>query len=256
MSVPNKSETTALDDALNAEANYPSNTFIRGGGGLPRITILTADFEAVEPVSRWLQRFGYPLSWSRYEVVDGVPVTLEPADVVIFHTTAPDSDLPSVAEMLQRQYERRKPVVILLTTRKMIGYVDVTVGFDDFVTTPFDPQEVETRIKFSVWRRHGVQVNDMIICGDLTIDLGNYEVTACGESVDLTLKEYELLKYLATRRGRAFTREHLLTKVWGYDYFGGTRTVDVHIRRLRMKIERHGLRFIHTIRGVGYKFGE
>ena len=69
-------------------------------------------------------------------------------------------------------------------------------------------------------------------------------------------KEYELLKYLASNPERVFTREHLLTKVWDYDYIGGARTVDVHVRRLRMKIERHGIRIISTVRGVGYKFGE
>lgn len=256
MSTSNRSGTTPSSDALIAESDYQSITGIHGRGGLPRITILTALREAVEPVGRWLQRSGYPLSWSLYKVFDGMSVNLEPADVVLFHTTSPDSDLPFMAEILQRQYERRKPGVILLTTRESIGYVDFTAGFDDFVAAPYDPQEIESRIKFTIWRRRGVQMNDMIICGDLAIDLGNYEVTIRSEPVDLTLKEYELLKYLATHRGRAFTREHLLTNVWEYDYFGGTRTVDVHVRRLRMKIERHEMKFIQTVRGVGYKFGE
>ncbi|MEE2991739.1 MAG: winged helix-turn-helix domain-containing protein [Gemmatimonadota bacterium] len=88
------------------------------------------------------------------------------------------------------------------------------------------------------------------------INLGNYEVSIRGESIDLTLKEYELLKYLAMHRSRVFTRDDLLTAVWGYNYFGGPRTVDVHVRRLRMKIERHGVKIITTVRGVGYKFGE
>ncbi|HIG45438.1 MAG TPA: winged helix family transcriptional regulator [candidate division Zixibacteria bacterium] len=96
----------------------------------------------------------------------------------------------------------------------------------------------------------------MIVLGDLMINLGNYEVSIRGESIDLTLKEYELLKYLAMHRSRVFTRDDLLTAVWGYNYFGGPRTVDVHVRRLRMKIERHGVKIITTVRGVGYKFGE
>ncbi|HCQ05113.1 MAG TPA: hypothetical protein DIT99_32630 [Candidatus Latescibacteria bacterium] len=96
----------------------------------------------------------------------------------------------------------------------------------------------------------------MIVWGDLMINLGNYEVSIRGESIDLTLKEYELLKYLAMHRSRVFTRDDLLTAVWGYNYFGGPRTVDVHVRRLRMKIERHGVKIITTVRGVGYKFGE
>ena len=94
----------------------------------------------------------------------------------------------------------------------------------------------------------------MIRAGDLVIDLANCEVRVEGKIVELTFKEYELLKFLAKDRGRVFTREALLNKVWGYDYFGGDRTVDVHVRRLRSKIELSGQTFIETVRNIGYRF--
>jgi DNA-binding response OmpR family regulator len=99
-----------------------------------------------------------------------------------------------------------------------------------------------------------VQTEETIQCGDLVIDLANCEVRVGGKVVELTFKEYELLKFLAKDRGRVFTREALLHKVWGYDYFGGDRTVDVHVRRLRSKIEDSGQTFIETVRNIGYRF--
>ena len=94
----------------------------------------------------------------------------------------------------------------------------------------------------------------MIKCGGLIIDLARCEVTVSGVTVELTFKEYELLKFLASNKGRVFTREALLNKVWGYDYYGGDRTVDVHIRRLRSKIEVSDYSFIETVRNIGYRF--
>jgi len=90
--------------------------------------------------------------------------------------------------------------------------------------------------------------------GDLVMDLANYTVHISGRPVELTYKEYELLRFLATNRGRVFTRETLLSKVWGYDFYGGARTVDVHVRRLRAKIEDRHTPFIETVRNVGYRF--
>ncbi|MFA5148449.1 MAG: winged helix-turn-helix domain-containing protein, partial [Candidatus Omnitrophota bacterium] len=95
---------------------------------------------------------------------------------------------------------------------------------------------------------------DTIKAGDLLIDVSRYEVTVNGGKIELTFKEYELLKFLASNKGRVYSRDQLLDKIWGYDYYGGTRTVDVHIRRLRSKIEDRRHTFIETIRNIGYKF--
>lgn len=231
-------------------------TVMRGGSGLPRITILTARSDITAPLSRWLEQTGYPLVQLHIDSTADIHAGAPLSDVVLIHSERPKSDLAPIIQILHQMQEQRRPVVIVLTACDTLSDLDITRGIDDFVCAPYDPHEIDLRIKFALWHRHGVRLHDMIAWGDLIINLGNYEVSIRGEAVDLTLKEYELLKYLAMHRGRVFTRDELLTAVWGYNYFGGPRTVDVHVRRLRMKIERHGVHIITTVRGVGYKFGE
>lgn len=127
---------------------------------------------------------------------------------------------------------------------------------DDFALWPASAMEVLLRVRGILRRRTSVDSENILRCGELVIDIANYKVTLAGRSVELTYKEYELLRFLASNRDRVFTREALLNRVWGYDYFGGARTVDVHIRRLRSKIEDRGHAFIETIRNVGYRFHE
>ncbi|SVB59120.1 uncharacterized protein METZ01_LOCUS211974 [marine metagenome] len=257
MSTPKKPEMPRPFFPQISGTNIQSKAMHSEGGRLPRITVLSARLDPVESVIRWLQRYGYPLSWSHIEPESHTFEQMDSADVLLVHLNSPDQELPFLNDIIQNQYEHRKPIVVVLATREVIGRTDFSTTIDDFIIDPFDPEEIDLRIKFTLWRRRGVRLNDMIVCGDLTIDPGNYEVAVRGESVTtLTLKEYELLKYLASNPERVFTREHLLAKVWDYDYIGGARTVDVHVRRLRMKIERHGIRIISTVRGVGYKFGE
>jgi two-component system alkaline phosphatase synthesis response regulator PhoP len=110
------------------------------------------------------------------------------------------------------------------------------------------------RIRRALWRRQGTTSANVIRCGDLLLDLGSYRVFVAGRPVELTYKEYELLRFLATHRDQVCTRETLLNRVWGYDFYGGPRTVDVHIRRLRSKIEDRDHTFIETVRSVGYRF--
>ncbi len=124
---------------------------------------------------------------------------------------------------------------------------------DDFLVLPAAPGELRRRVERAFYRRHGIDNENFVRCGALTIDLLNYRVSVSGEGVTLTFKEYDLIRYLAMNAGRVSTREQLLNRVWGYDYFGGARTVDVHIRRIRSKIEIHGHTFIETVRNVGYR---
>ena len=114
--------------------------------------------------------------------------------------------------------------------------------------------EVTARVRRAIWLKSGVESDNTLRAGDLQIDLGNYKVFVSGRPVDLTYKEFELLRFLATNRDKVFTREALLNRVWGYDFYGGARTVDVHVRRLRSKIEDRGHTFIETVRNVGYRF--
>ncbi len=127
---------------------------------------------------------------------------------------------------------------------------------DDFVVLPCDEREFILRVR---WLLHATGVPDLgevVKGGELAVDTAKAEVTLGGQRLDITFREYELLRFLMSNKGRVFTREALLNKVWGYDYFGGDRTVDVHIRRLRSKIEVNGTIYIETVRNIGYRFRE
>jgi DNA-binding response OmpR family regulator len=145
--------------------------------------------------------------------------------------------------------------VLLFATREQLGLAGPGVRIDDFIVPPVDPEELRVRLGRVLWLRTGADEGNVLRRGGLAIDLERYTVSVDGESVDLTYKEYELLRFLATNAGKPFTREALLNRVWGYDYYGGSRTVDVHVRRIRAKIERHEP-FIETVRNVGYRFLE
>ncbi|MFH1484584.1 MAG: response regulator transcription factor [Chloroflexota bacterium] len=151
--------------------------------------------------------------------------------------------------------ERNLPVIGLLS-EEAINDIDAALDIDDFVASPWDPREVAVRVKRVLWKTSNLDDGQRISCGDLVIDIARCEVSVKGRLVPLTFKEYELLRFLASHRGKVFTRQALLDRIWGHDYFGGDRTVDVHIRRLRAKIEDKDESFIETVRNMGYKFRE
>ena len=130
--------------------------------------------------------------------------------------------------------------------------LDGNDGFDDFVLVPYVPAELYMRIRRAEWRRSEFAGKERIKIGAMCIDLAGHEVTVDGRVVDLTHQEFALLKFLSQNRGRVFSREQLLDRVWGVDYYGGSRTVDIHVRRLRMKLGPVADP-IETVRGVGYK---
>ena len=194
---------------------------------------------------------------------DGFQVTLRPPgaddapagdfDVVVL-------DLSSVAEdatakhFLEAAQSGDAPPLIAIVTPERLAAFDPTKELDDFVLIGAPPDELRARVTQALWKRHRVDTRNILKCGDLVMDLANYTVHVAGRPVELTYKEYELLRFLATNRDRVFSRDTLLNKVWGYDFYGGARTVDVHVRRLRSKIEdRHNV-FIDTVRNVGYRF--
>ena len=139
------------------------------------------------------------------------------------------------------------------------GLVALTAewGVDDVLLDTAGPAEVEARLRLALGRRQDAAVSadpGVVRAGELTIDEGTYTCRLRGRVLDLTFKEFELLKHLAQHPGRVYTRAQLLQEVWGYDYFGGTRTVDVHVRRLRAKLGAEHEQLIGTVRHVGYKF--
>jgi DNA-binding response OmpR family regulator len=144
--------------------------------------------------------------------------------------------------------------LITLISRENLNSIDSSI--DDFVVKPYEANEVTVRIKRILRQKGDIDNEDIIRCGDLVIDLAKYQVSLGNKSILLTFREYQLLKFLASNKGKVFTREALLNKVWGWDYYGGDRTVDVHIRRLRSKIEDTTYTFIETVRNIGYRFRE
>ena len=145
--------------------------------------------------------------------------------------------------------------VIAVVEPSQLAVVGAGVKVDDFVLSPVDEAELRLRMSRLIFDRTGQGDGHVIRHAGLVIDLERYKVTVDEEVVDLTYKEYELLRFLSSNPGKPFTREALLNQVWGYDYYGGSRTVDVHVRRIRSKIER-GEPFIETVRNVGYRFVE
>lgn len=147
------------------------------------------------------------------------------------------------------------PIIAVLTEGGLIA-MSGEWAVDDFVLDTSGPAELDARLRLAV-ERHAAQTDDTsgrLEIGELTIDESTYTARLGGNALDLTYKEFELLKFLAMHPGRVFTRSHLVQEVWGYDYFGGTRTVDVHVRRLRAKLGAEHESMIGTVRNVGYKF--
>jgi DNA-binding response OmpR family regulator len=167
---------------------------------------------------------------------------------------------PEGAFALCRSLRRRdlplEPVLLLVGVTQL-GDLELREDiFDDFCVTPFHPKELETRLQHLFWRTGRGSRPELIEYGGLVLNLETYQAAISGRPLDLTYMEYELLKFLATHPGKVFTREVLLSRVWGYEYYGGARTVDVHIRRLRAKLGEEHAGMIHTVRSVGYRFGQ
>ena len=148
-----------------------------------------------------------------------------------------------------------EPLFVVLTEGGLVA-LTAEWGVDDMLLESAGPSEVEARLRLALGRKQETGPADpgVVRAGELTIDEGTYTCRLRGRALDLTFKEFELLKYLAQHPGRVYTRAQLLQEVWGYDYYGGTRTVDVHVRRLRAKLGAEHEQLIGTVRHVGYKF--
>ena len=145
------------------------------------------------------------------------------------------------------------PMLLVVTTSRLPGLDFAAGGADDFVLRPIVPAELYARVRQLDWRLSAFAGEELLKAGELVIDLAGYEVRLRGRSLTLTHQEFELLKFLAQNRGKVFTREQLLRRVWGYNYYGGSRTVDIHVRRLRAKLGKAEEALIQTVRNVGYK---
>jgi DNA-binding response OmpR family regulator len=167
---------------------------------------------------------------------------------------------PEAAFSLCRTLRKRdavlEPLLLLVSGAQLAELGEREDLFDDFCLSPFHPQELEARLRHLMWRAGRGAAPELVEYGDLMLNLETYQAALSGKPLDLTYMEYELLKFFATHPAKVFTREQLLSRVWGYEYYGGARTVDVHVRRLRAKLGEEHANLIQTVRSVGYRFGQ
>ncbi|MDY4693432.1 MAG: response regulator transcription factor [Blautia sp.] len=178
-------------------------------------------------------------------------------ELILLDIMLPGEDGYAILEKLKSNFKTKNIPVIMVTAReaefdKVKG---LEGGADDYITKPFGMMEFIARVK-AVLRRSSCQKEDQgLSCGDLHLNIGRHEVRYCDNKIELTRKEFELLEYLMENKGMVMTRDQLLCHVWGYDFDGETRTLDVHVRTLRQKLGEAG-GMIETVRGVGYRIGE
>jgi DNA-binding response OmpR family regulator len=173
-------------------------------------------------------------------------------DLIILDIMLPEYDGWTVLREIRKISDT---AVIILTARgeeadQLFGF---ELGADEYVTKPFSPKVLVARVK-ALLKRSGIEgYNSTIVIDDIIIDETAHKVFIKGKELELTPKEYELFIYMAKNKGRALSREKILSEIWGYDYYGDSRTVDTHIKRLRMKLKEKSY-IIQTVRGVGYRF--
>lgn len=224
------------------------------------IAIVEDEANIVELIKYNLDREGYKTISANNGRRGLELVRQELPDLVILDLMLPELDGLSVCKQLRSDPQTKLIPIIILTAKseeadRVLG---LEMGADDYVTKPFSPRELVARVR-AVLRRSGSvdeEEPEVIENGVIRIDLRQHLVKVRGTEVELTPKEFDFLKLLLLNPGRAFTREFLLEHLWGYEYFGDTRTVDVHVRRLRQKIEDDPANpeYLETVRGVGYRF--
>jgi two-component system, OmpR family, alkaline phosphatase synthesis response regulator PhoP len=182
----------------------------------------------------------------------------EPADGWAGAVVCADDDAEGAFVIARALRNREAPTpILLLVSGAQLGELELREDlFDDFCLAPFHPRELEARVRHMFWRTGRGARPEVVEYGDLMLNLETYQAALNSRPLDLTYMEYELLKFFTTHPGKVFTREQLLSRVWGYEYYGGARTVDVHVRRLRAKLGEEHAGLIQTVRSVGYRFGQ
>ena len=225
--------------------------------------LVIEDEEAIVNILKFnLKKEGYNVL-TAFDGVEGLEiVNREVPDLILLDVMMPKMDGFQVCRKVREKFDT--PIIMLTARAEEIDKVlGLELGADDYVTKPFSVRELMARVKANI-RRTSIDTTiaenkrNVIKLGDLKIDIDKYEFTKNGQIIELTLREYELLKFLASQKGQIFSREILLEKVWGYEYYGDVRTVDVTIRRLREKVEDipSKAKYILTKRGIGYYFND
>ena len=218
-----------------------------------KILVVDDDPDILEFLSYNLKKEGYEVA----EALNG-KIALQVAekfkpDLILLDVMMPEMDGIQTCQEL-RKNNMFKDVFIVFLTARIEEYSEIagfTAGADDYITKPIKPGSLLSRIKAILKRKHAPAGQDTITIGDLLIDKTSYEVTYKGQKIHFARKEFELLYMLASQPGKVFSRDKILEQIWGNDVYVGDRTVDVHIRKIREKIDPD---FIKTIKGIGYKY--
>lgn len=224
---------------------------------MKKILIIDDEIHIVELLKFNLENNGYKVDYS-YDGFDGYLKTKEfQPDLILLDWMLPNISGIDLLKKIRSDETLEQIPVIMLTAKnmeedKLEGLED---GADDYITKPFSVKEVLARIT-SVLRRYkytSIEKIEVLKADDIQVNVNKHIVTKNGQEIELTLKEFQILKLLIENKGNVLTRTFLLDKIWGYDYYGETRTLDVHIRHLRKKIGDNDSKLIETVRGVGYK---
>ncbi|MBI2267035.1 MAG: response regulator transcription factor [Armatimonadetes bacterium] len=221
-----------------------------------KILVVDDERNIVELLKFNLEKEGYEVV-TAYDGFEAVKMAKEERpDLIILDLMLPGQGGLEVCRILRK--EMKVPIIMATAKGEEIDKIlGLELGADDYVTKPFSPRELIARVK-AILRRTSVRMEDQdeLAYKELIINLARHEVRVKGDVIDLKPKEFELLKLLATNAGKVFTRDFLLEQLWGYDYLGDTRTVDVHVRRIRQKIEEDAAmpKYLKTVHGIGYKF--
>ncbi len=233
-----------------------------------KILIVDDEKAIVDILNHNLKREGYDTVMA-YDGEEAISVfQKEKPDLVLLDVMLPKTDGFSVCKTIRQS--TNIPIIMVTAKEDVVDKViGLELGADDYITKPFSVREVIARVKANLRKWDGIEMsikgmttenaenkNSTLVFGPLVLDTYKYEAKISGKNVELTLREFELLKFLATQKGQVFSREELLEKVWGYEYFGDVRTVDVTIRRIREKIEQNPSmpELLATKRGIGYYF--
>jgi DNA-binding response OmpR family regulator len=208
-----------------------------------------------DSVASVLADLGCSVDLSRFDLsdIDEERVVRHKTWIVVIEA---GDDVPRAMRCLRKLRESGPladfPVMIAVTLPRLPA-LDVSAGMNDFVLMPLVPAELYARLRQLDWRSATFGSDEVLKIEDLVIDVAGYEARLGGRRLELTHQEFELLRFLAQHRGRVFTRDQLLERVWGYQYAGGTRTVDIHVRRVRAKLGATAGGLVETVRNVGYK---
>ncbi len=222
---------------------------------MPKVLVIEDEDAIAEPLVYQLQNAGFDARWVG-KGDEGLDVFRdEGADLIVLDLMLPGMPGEEVCKTIRGESD---VPIIMLTARdsEVDRVVGLELGADDYVTKPFSTRELIARVKAVLRRGRGADEATVLEGGGIRLDRDRFEVTVRGESIHLPRKEFELLEMLMENRGRVMTRETIIDRIWGSEYFGDTRTLDVHVKRLRSKTEEdpHQPEHLLTVRGVGYKF--